>query len=193
MKTCGPMVFLLLPLLCSSVSVRAARLGSPHRVIQQNFNRLLTSNACPGCDLRGAVMNHLNLSGADLQGANLTGAQFNFADLSKATLRNADLHGAWFIGADLSATDLRGTILQGMDKSRWANTAGLPDTATARPSVDEIPVIEADLTPDKTQKICFWHYLFGLDIRQSAGNQSAPPACLIPCALPKAAESAKDK
>ena len=151
------------------------------------LERLANEGSCPGCDLRGAVMNHLNLSGANLQGANLTGAQLNFSDLSKATLRNADLHGAWFIGADLSETDLSGTILEGAANTDQHHALALSKQQPDKPSVNDIPVIEANLPPDKTQKICFWRYLLGLDMQQSAAKQGAPPACFIPCAVPQTA------
>ncbi|MEH2003903.1 pentapeptide repeat-containing protein [Nostoc sp.] len=54
-----------------------------------DIRRLISTNACPGCDLRGA-----NLRGADLRGADLRGADFTDADLIGADLTGADLTGA---------------------------------------------------------------------------------------------------
>jgi uncharacterized protein YjbI with pentapeptide repeats len=73
----------LLTTLALSSSVAAA---NPDHV-----RRLLSTNACAGCDL----------SGADLKGANLRGADLRNADLRYADLRGADLSGANLKGANL--------------------------------------------------------------------------------------------
>jgi len=189
MKLCGriffrPVLILIAVQFCSGSS-HAELLGSPYPDIQRNFNQLLTTNACPGCDLRGAVMNHLNLSKADLQSANLTGAQLNFTCLTEADLRDADLHGAWLIGADLAGADLTGTILEGDAVKTWPGTGknkadkkqaktDTPDLFAdwqkeeerSRRSVDEVPVVEVVPVPNTAEEIRFWHYLLGL--RQAA-------------------------
>ena len=193
MKFCGRIFFRPVWLLVAAQfwggHCRAELLGSPYPDIQKHFNQLLTTNACPGCDLRGAVMNHLNLAKADLQGANLTGAQLNFTCLTSANLRDADLHGAWLIGADLAGADLNGTILEGDAVKTWPagsakNKAGkepttVPDlfadwqtaAETARRSVDEVPVIEVVPVPSTAEEIRFWQYLLGL--RQAAEQPSS--------------------
>jgi uncharacterized protein YjbI with pentapeptide repeats/beta-lactamase regulating signal transducer with metallopeptidase domain len=58
---------------------------------------------CRGCDLSGA-----NLSNMDLSGVKLTGV-----DLSKANLRGANLSKAIFSGVDFSGADLRGARTDG--------------------------------------------------------------------------------
>ena len=195
MKLCGRIflrpVWILIAAQFWSGYCRAELLGSPYPEIQKNFNQLLATNACPSCDLSGAVMNHLNLSEADLQGANLTGAQLNFTCLTQANLRDADLHGAWLIGADLAGADLHGTILEsdasttrlGSDE----NNADKKQTATSVPdlfadwrttakmtrrSVDDVPVIEVVPVPSTIEEIRFWQYLLGL--RQAADQKRGP-------------------
>jgi hypothetical protein len=195
MKLCGCIFFRPVLILIAAQfwggQCRAELLGSPYPAIQKNFNQLLTTNACPGCDLRGAVMNHLNLSKADLQGANLTGAQLNFTCLTEADLREADLHGAWLIGADLAGADLGGTILEGDAVKTWpaagaANNKAnkeqptVPDlvadrqtaAAVARRSVDEVPVLEVAPVPSTAEEIRFWQYL--LELRRAAARQRVP-------------------
>jgi hypothetical protein len=93
----------------------AELLGSPIPEIRQNFNKLLTDNACQGCNLSGAVLNRLNLAEADLEGADLSGAQLNSASLAGANLRGANLRGAWLGGADLTGADLLGANWEGAD------------------------------------------------------------------------------
>jgi hypothetical protein len=189
MKLCGRIFFRPVWILIAAQfwgsHCRAELLGSPYPEIQKNFNQLLTTNACQGCDLRGVVMNHLNLSEADLQSANLTGAQLNFSCLTSANLRDADLHGAWLIGADLAGADLTGTMLEGDAVKTWPtktaeSKTGKEQTAVSdlfadwsaadgepvRRSVDEVPVIEVVPVPSTAEEILFWHYLLGL--RQAA-------------------------
>jgi uncharacterized protein YjbI with pentapeptide repeats len=94
-------------------STAAADEVSPRPEVRKNFQQLLETNACPGCDLSGAVLNRLNLAGADLSGANLAGARLYLANLAGADLRNANLQGAALGGADLAGADLTGANLTG--------------------------------------------------------------------------------
>lgn len=87
--------------------------GSGRPVVQKNFQQLIKSNGCPGCDLAGAVLTRVNLSGANLKGANLAGAKFFLADLAGADLTGANLQGASLGGADLAGADLTGANLTG--------------------------------------------------------------------------------
>jgi uncharacterized protein YjbI with pentapeptide repeats len=91
----------------------AAPPGSGRQVVQKNFQQLIKSNGCPGCDLAGAVLTRVNLSGANLKGANLAGAKLFLADLSGADLSGANLQGAGLGGADLAGADLTGANLTG--------------------------------------------------------------------------------
>ncbi|NIA04593.1 MAG: hypothetical protein GWP11_01325 [Proteobacteria bacterium] len=94
-------------------SGEAATTVSPRPIVQKNFQKLVKTNRCPDCDLAGAVLNRVDLSGADLRGANLAGARLYLAGLSGADLRNANLQGAALGGADLAGADLRGANLTG--------------------------------------------------------------------------------
>lgn len=87
--------------------------GSGRPVVEENFKTLIKTNSCPGCDLAGAVLVRVNLSGANLAGANLAGARLNLADLSGANLSGANLQGASLGGADLAGADLTGANLNG--------------------------------------------------------------------------------
>lgn len=59
-------------------------------------------------DLHGADLSDANLSDADLSGANLSDADLSCANLSGANLGDADLSGADLRGANLSGADLSG-------------------------------------------------------------------------------------
>lgn len=91
----------------------AAPIGSGRPIVQKNFQQLIKTNGCPGCDLAGVVLTRVDLSGADLSGANLAGAKCNLADFSGADLRGANLQGANLGGADLAGADLTGANLTG--------------------------------------------------------------------------------
>ncbi|WPD24547.1 MAG: pentapeptide repeat-containing protein [Candidatus Electrothrix scaldis] len=99
-------------LLCSTVAPVTSR-GASKEDIQKNFNRLVKTKQCPGCDLHGTVLTRMDLRGADLQGADLTGAKLSLSNLSKANLQNAILRKAILGGADFSGADLRGADLTG--------------------------------------------------------------------------------
>lgn len=80
--------------------------------------RLLTTQECAGCNLRGMNLNGLdlgsvNLSGADLSGANLENTILFGANLRGANLRGANLTQAMLSGADLSGADLSEANLTG--------------------------------------------------------------------------------
>ena len=97
-------------LLCGTVA-SAESLGSVDENIQSNFNRLVTTRQCQGCDLKGAVLIRMDLREANLQGADLSEAKLSLTNLSKANLKNAVLRGAVLGGADFSGADLRGVDL----------------------------------------------------------------------------------
>ncbi|MEE4165610.1 MAG: pentapeptide repeat-containing protein [Desulfocapsaceae bacterium] len=82
--------------------------------IQENIDTLVQTKACVDCNLAGAELNRLDLSGADLRGADLSNATFFLADLSQADLRGAILRGTQFGGADLADADLRQADLRGV-------------------------------------------------------------------------------
>jgi hypothetical protein len=91
----------------------AELLGSDDPEIRKNFNQLITTNACSLCNLRGVVLNRVNLAGANLEGANLEGAQLNLAHLVGANFRQANLRNASLGAADVSQADFRGATLTG--------------------------------------------------------------------------------
>lgn len=81
--------------------------------VQGNITTLQQTKNCPQCDLSGANLNRMDLSGANLEGANLSRAKLNLANLTGANLRKADLRDVVFGGADLAEADLRGADLRG--------------------------------------------------------------------------------
>jgi len=84
-------------------------------LIKINISKLKKTKACPGCDLKGAVLDRMDLTGANLEGANLSDAKLFLANLAGANLKNAYLKRAIFGGADLAGADLRGADLNGAD------------------------------------------------------------------------------
>lgn len=127
MKRHAGAIVLCAAMLCGGAGRAAELLGSPVPEVRKNFNRLLITNTCPRCDLRGVVLNRIDLFGADLSGADLSGAQLGHASLAGANLRHANLRGAWLGGADLSGTDMTGADLEGADFS--LNKSSIPSTA----------------------------------------------------------------
>jgi uncharacterized protein YjbI with pentapeptide repeats len=86
--------------------------------LNKNLETVRTTNACPGCDLRGvdlegAFLQNANLSGANLSGANLYQAMLIDADLSGADLSDANLQEARLRGANLSGANLSGANVYG--------------------------------------------------------------------------------
>ncbi len=106
------LAMILSPFFLLADSLAAGEL-SPSTEVQENISILQESNHCPQCNLSGANLNRLDLSGANLEGANLSRAKLFLANLSGANLRNADLREAAFGGADLAEADLRGADLTG--------------------------------------------------------------------------------
>ena len=123
---------------CVVLSSAASPLGSPRPEAQANFQQLLKTKSCPGCDLAGTNMIRLDLRGADLEGANLAGAKLFLADLSGANLKNANLQGATLGGADLAKADLRGANLTGaVLEGAFLETAKIDGDFITRPHTDE--------------------------------------------------------
>ncbi|MFC1832973.1 pentapeptide repeat-containing protein, partial [Thermodesulfobacteriota bacterium] len=134
---------LVLTMYCSTVSA-----DENSQAIQQNIDNLVRTNACAGCNLTGADLNRMILTGADLSGANLSGATFFLADLSEANLSGANLRDAKFGGADLANADLRGADLRG----------ALLDGAFIQGSIMDGSVVEgqpvaSDLPDEITEKV----------------------------------------
>ncbi len=103
-----PFLFLLL-----FPSAGVAEQISTSTAVRNNIAILSESKSCQGCDFIGAVLNRLDLSGANLEGANLSRAKMSLTNLAGANLRNADLREVIFSGADLADADLRGANLTG--------------------------------------------------------------------------------
>ena len=85
--------------------------------VKENIKTLIKTKTCLGCDLAGAELMRMDLSGANLQGADLTGAKLFLTNLSGANLRNTRLQRTGFGGADLAGADLRGADLHEVDFS----------------------------------------------------------------------------
>lgn len=123
---------------CVVLSSAASPLGSPRPEAQANFQQLLKTKSCPGCDLAGATMIRLDLHGVNLEGANLAGAKLFLADLSGANLKNANLQGASLGGADLADADLRGANLTGaVLEGAFLETAKIDGDFITRPHAEE--------------------------------------------------------
>lgn len=73
-----------------------------------DWEQLLATNACPGCDLSGANLEGENLEGADLRGAYLAEASLFGANLSGANFEEAYLGRAGWDGANFAQADLHG-------------------------------------------------------------------------------------
>ncbi len=130
----------------------AAPIGSARPVVQKNFQQLIKTNGCPGCDLAGVVLTRVNLSGADLSGANLAGAKCNLADFSGANLQGANLQGANFGGADLAGADLTGANLTGaILQGAYLKGAKLDGMLTEQSSVENVATGETVFVPDSTK------------------------------------------
>ncbi|MEE4314005.1 MAG: pentapeptide repeat-containing protein, partial [Desulfofustis sp.] len=127
--------------------------GEEDEQVRKNIDTLIKTNSCAGCTLRGADLNRLDLTGADLRDADLSGASLYLVNLADADLRGANLQGAQFGGADLANADLRGAELQGavfagaytvgtkMD-DKPGQVEAEPDTA--EPAADEQDVRSVD-------------------------------------------------
>jgi len=105
---CGVLFFSLsftTPLFAAQLSVSTE--------VQANIKLLSESKNCPQCNLSGAILNRLDLSGANLEGADLSRAKFFLSNLSGANLKNSNLKEAEFGGADLANADLSGADLTG--------------------------------------------------------------------------------
>lgn len=114
----------------------------------QHSQQLISTGACPSCDLSNASMVYMDLAKSDLQGAdlsqanlsrvNLSNANLQGSDLSGAVLFNANLSGANLSGANLSGADLRnaylvGAILDGaiLDNAVFQGAVGMPETVSS--------------------------------------------------------------
>ncbi len=64
---------------------------------RHDYDRLMKTGDCVGCDLSSIKINNMDLSGSDLRGANLNNAQMQGTNLFKA-----DLFGTILSGANLS-------------------------------------------------------------------------------------------
>jgi uncharacterized protein YjbI with pentapeptide repeats len=89
--------------------------GNESDRVKENIKALAKTKNCPGCDLTGAELVRMDLSGANLQGADLTGAKLFLTNLSGANLRDTHLQKTSFGGADLAGADLRGADLREVD------------------------------------------------------------------------------
>ncbi len=81
----------------------------------QDTQQLLSTKACPNCNLTGAGLVIVDLAGANLSGADLSRANLSRANLMGADLTQANLTGASLNGANLAGANLSGAILDGTD------------------------------------------------------------------------------
>jgi uncharacterized protein YjbI with pentapeptide repeats len=96
--------------------------------IAQNIQTLKKTRSCVNCDLRGANLQEMDLSGANLEGAQLIKANLSQAKLEKAyliganlqqaNLKEAQLRDARLIDSDLSGSQLDNAELAGANLER---------------------------------------------------------------------------
>lgn len=79
---------------------------------QLDLDQLKATSTCPRCNLSGADLTQLNLTGANLRGADLSGATLSKANLTKADLTGANLEGAILNLANLNSASLTGANLK---------------------------------------------------------------------------------
>jgi tetratricopeptide (TPR) repeat protein len=112
----------------------------------EHVNKLLSTNECQKCNLRGAGFVFSDLSGANLTGADLSNANLSRANLSGAILKNANLQGASFLGANLNGTNFSGANLTGADLNGTDLTgANLKGTNLSRADLRNANLLNADL------------------------------------------------
>lgn len=115
-----------------SIEIFSMRLGGN---ASPSLRKLETTNSCPGCDLRGAVlfdyvladanlegasldnaiMDEISLVNANLIDASLTGALLERAYAVRANFAGANLEGANLFSAELSQANFEGSWLYGAD------------------------------------------------------------------------------
>lgn len=88
------------------ISIKSCLSDDSSVKVDENVERLLNTNSCPGCELFYA-----NLRGADLSSSNLISANLFHADLTGANLSNAYLMHSYLNRADLIDANLEGTDL----------------------------------------------------------------------------------
>ena len=113
------------------------------------MNRSLLKNEVLAIDLHGAYIRRVSLRGAILDHANLTGADCRGADFSStrlkaAVLRNADFTDANFHAADFENADLNGAILKGADLTGAQNLTVQQLRVAVLDSATKLPAILAD-------------------------------------------------
>ena len=87
-----------------------------------DLHRLLATNTCQNCDLRGINLKRARLHGADLRGSDLTDSYFYRVNLHDAQLQGATLTGTFMKrvnlqGADFSHANLDDAIIIGSNLS----------------------------------------------------------------------------
>lgn len=85
--------------------------------VSTDYDHLLLTNECNGCNLTGADLSNKDLYGSALLNANLTGANLSGALLTEAKLKEANLSDANLSNADLSGVTLSGANLTGANFS----------------------------------------------------------------------------
>jgi hypothetical protein len=105
---------------------------------EAHLKQLIETKQCNGCDLGGADLANLDLSGAqlmsanlnaahlantNLRGANLTKASIVEANLANTNLRQTNLSETTFVHSNLAQVAMQGATLYGTD-FQWANLNG---------------------------------------------------------------------
>ncbi|MFC6637776.1 pentapeptide repeat-containing protein [Sulfitobacter sediminilitoris] len=89
-----------------AITAAVTVIGSSASALDEgHLKQLKETNNCERCDLSGALLSEVRLTGAYLRGSDLSFSRLNGVDLSGAYLSDANLR-----GADLTGADLRGPI-----------------------------------------------------------------------------------
>ena len=96
--------------------VLASQSEPAHAYDNRDLHRLLTTNSCQNCDLRGLSLKRVRLRDADLRGSDLTGSSLYRVNLHGALLKGAIMEDVFMKrvnlqGADLSHADLDGAMI----------------------------------------------------------------------------------
>ena len=95
MKKIIRLAAICLPLICNvNLAFSDAPASKVSAEVQKNVDTLLTSKACPGCNLAGADLTRAQLAQGNLEGANLNSTHLPLANLASANLKGANLKGA---------------------------------------------------------------------------------------------------
>ena len=120
-----------------------------------DLEKLKTTNACKGCDLKGANLTNVSLGGKDIKDANISGAKLQGSAITwgqiLSTKNGKDKNLQWidFSGFDFSGKDLTGFNLRG---ARFDNKTNFKDAILKNTSINETMLQRAGIKLTAQQK-----------------------------------------